>query len=160
MGALINARQLDRVTGYIAQGREQGAELVAGGGRPERPGYFVQPTIFAGGDADIGIARDEIFGPVGLVRAFDDVEDAIAQANDTRYGLAAYVWTRDVSQAHRIAARVRAGSVWINGGAPPDPRTPWGGMKTSGVGRELGWAGIEANTEEKTVTLDAVTEGL
>ncbi|WP_372518113.1 aldehyde dehydrogenase family protein [Solirubrobacter ginsenosidimutans] len=153
MGALINARQLDRVTGYIAQGREQGAELVAGGERPERPGYFVQPTIFAGGDADIGIARDEIFGPVGLVRSFDDVDDAIAQANDTRYGLAAYVWTRDISKAHQVAARVRAGSVWINGGAPPDPRTPWGGMRSSGVGRELGWAGIEANTEEKTVTL-------
>jgi betaine-aldehyde dehydrogenase len=153
MGALINARQRDRVTGYIALGRDQGAELVAGGGRPDRPGYFVEPTIFAGGDADIAIAREEIFGPVVSFIDYDGEEDMIAKANDTRYGLAAYVWTRDVSPAHRVAAQVRAGSVWINGGAPPDPRLPWGGMKTSGVGRELGWAGIEANTEEKTVTL-------
>jgi acyl-CoA reductase-like NAD-dependent aldehyde dehydrogenase len=84
---------------------------------------------------------------------FDDVEDAVALANDTRYGLAAYVWTNDLSQAHRLAARVRAGSVWINGPGAPDARLPWGGLKTSGLGRELGWAGIEASTEEKTVTI-------
>ncbi len=153
MGALINAEQRDRVTDYIARGREEGAELVAGGSRPDRPGYFVEPTVFAGGGNDIAIAQDEIFGPVGLVLPFDDVDEAIAIANDTRYGLAAYVWTRDVSQAHRVAARVRAGSVWINGAGAPDARLPWGGTKTSGVGRELGFAGIEANTEEKTVTI-------
>jgi acyl-CoA reductase-like NAD-dependent aldehyde dehydrogenase len=153
MGALINERQLERVLGYIDRGREDGAELVAGGERPERKGYFVQPTVFAGGGNDIQIAREEIFGPVGLVLPFDDVEDAVALANDTRYGLAAYVWTNDLAQAHRLAGRVRAGSVWINGGAPPDARLPWGGLKTSGIGRELGWAGIEASTEEKTVTI-------
>ena len=153
MGALINERQLDRVVGYIAKGLEEGAELVTGGKRPDRPGYFVEPTVFAGGGNDITIARDEIFGPVALVLPFDDVADAVAQANDTRYGLAAYIWTNDLTQAHTLAGQVRAGSVWINGGAPPDARLPWGGIKTSGVGRELGWAGIEASTEEKTVTL-------
>jgi betaine-aldehyde dehydrogenase len=153
MGALINERQLERVLGYIERGREDGAELVAGGARSERKGYFVQPTVFAGGGNDIQIAREEIFGPVGLVLPFDDVEDAVALANDTRYGLAAYVWTNDLSQAHRLAARVRAGSVWINGPGAPDARLPWGGLKTSGIGRELGWAGIEASTEEKTVTI-------
>jgi betaine-aldehyde dehydrogenase len=109
--------------------------------------------VVAGGGNDIELARDEIFGPVGMVMPYDDVEDAIALANNTRYGLAAYIWTNDLSSAHRLAARVRAGGVWINGGAPPDARLPWGGVKTSGVGRELGWAGIEASTEEKTVTI-------
>jgi len=153
MGALINASQRDRVTGYIAKGTEEGATLVAGGGTPDRPGYFVEPTVFAGGGNDLTIAQDEIFGPVGLVLPFDAPDEAIAIANDTRYGLAAYIWTSDLVQAHRLAAQVKAGGVWINGSAPPDPRVPWGGVKSSGVGRELGWAGIEAHTTEKTVTM-------
>jgi acyl-CoA reductase-like NAD-dependent aldehyde dehydrogenase len=153
MGALINQSQLERVLGYIDRGQADGAELVAGGSRPDRPGYFVQPTVFAGGGNDISIARDEIFGPVGLVLPFDDIDDAVALANDTRYGLAAYVWTNNLGAAHTLAARLRAGSDWINGGAPPDARLPWGGTKTSGIGRELGYAGIEASTEEKTVTI-------
>ncbi len=154
MGALVSERQLDRVLSYIGRGNEEGATLVAGGSRPDRKGYFVEPTVFAGGGNDLTIAREEIFGPVGLVLPFDDVEDALRQANDTRYGLAAYVWTNDLTLAHRIAARVRAGAVWINGPGAPDARLPWGGVKMSGVGRELGWAGIEANTEEKTVTVN------
>jgi betaine-aldehyde dehydrogenase len=153
MGALINERQLERVLGYIDRGRDEGAELVTGGTRADRRGYFVQPTVFAGGGNDIQIAREEIFGPVGLVLPFDDVEQALALANDTRYGLAAYVWTNNLSAAHRIAGSLHAGSVWINGAGAPDARLPWGGLKTSGIGRELGWAGIEASTEEKTVTI-------
>jgi acyl-CoA reductase-like NAD-dependent aldehyde dehydrogenase len=153
MGALINERQLERVVGYIEKGSDEGAELVSGGKRPSRPGYFVEPTVFAGGGNDISIARDEIFGPVALVLPFDDVDEAVAQANDTRYGLAAYIWTNDLARAHTLAGQVRAGGVWINGGAPPDARLPWGGIKSSGMGRELGWAGIEASTEEKTVTI-------
>jgi betaine-aldehyde dehydrogenase len=153
MGALINAEHRDRVSGYIAKGTEEGATLVAGGGRPDRKGFFVEPTVFAGGGNDLTIAQDEIFGPVGLVLPFDDTAEAIATANGTRYGLAAYIWTSNLNDAHRLAAEVKAGGVWINGSAPPDPRLPWGGVKASGVGRELGWAGIEAHTVEKTVTI-------
>ncbi len=153
MGALINEKQLDRVMSYIATGLKEGAELVAGGKRLDRRGYFIQPTVFRGGENDMSIARDEIFGPVGLVMPFDGVEEAVRLANDTRYGLAAYVWTQNLSEAHRMASLIHAGSVWINGPGAPDARLPWGGLKTSGLGRELGWAGIEASTEEKTVTI-------
>ena len=153
MGALINEQQLERVSSYIAKGSEEGAELVTGGKRLDREGFFVEPTVFAGGGNDSTIAREEIFGPVGLVLPFDDLDDALRQANDTRYGLAAYLWTNDLSTALTAASKLRAGGVWINGGGAPDARLPWGGVKTSGIGRELGWAGIEANTEEKTVTI-------
>jgi acyl-CoA reductase-like NAD-dependent aldehyde dehydrogenase len=153
MGALINRHQRDRVTGYIAEGKADGAELVTGGGQPDRPGYFVEPTVFAGSSNAIGIAQNGIFGPVALVLAFDDAEQAIGMANDTRYGLAAYLWTQNLSEAHRLAAQLKAGGVWINGPGAPDARLPWGGVKTSGIGRELGWAGIEGNTEEKSVTI-------
>ncbi|WP_020422173.1 phenylacetaldehyde dehydrogenase StyD [Amycolatopsis sp. ATCC 39116] len=153
MGALVNKKQQERVLGYIEKGRAEGARLVAGGARPERPGYFVQPTIFADVDNDMTIAREEIFGPVGSVIPFDDPADAVRIANNTTYGLAATIWTRNVTAAHTLAAQVRAGAVGVNGWAPIDAALPWGGMKSSGVGRELGWSGILANTEEKVVTV-------
>ncbi|TLS44270.1 aldehyde dehydrogenase family protein [Streptomyces montanus] len=152
MGALINAGQLERVSQYIAAGIDDGARLVAGGGRPDGKGFFVEPTLFAEVDNTMTIARREIFGPVGAVIPFDSESDAIGIANDSDYALAATLWTSDVSRAHAVARRVKAGAVAINGWAPLDPRLPWGGSKLSGQGRELGWAGIEANTEEKTVT--------
>ncbi|WP_051744395.1 aldehyde dehydrogenase family protein [Streptomyces yerevanensis] len=152
MGALINARQLERVSQYVAAGIDDGARLIAGGGRPDGKGFFVEPTLFADVDNTMTIARREIFGPVGAIIAFDSESEAVAMANDSDYALAATLWTSDVSRAHVVARRVRAGAVAINGWAPLDPRLPWGGSKLSGQGRELGWAGIEANTEEKTVT--------
>ncbi|MDX3192741.1 aldehyde dehydrogenase family protein [Streptomyces sp. MN03-5084-2B] len=153
MGALINAGQRERVLRYIGIGRDEGAKLVTGGGRPERRGYFVEPTLFAGASPGMTIAREEIFGPVGTIIAFDDDEQAVAIANDCRYALAATLWTTDLSRAHTVAARVRAGAVAVNGWSPLDARLPWGGSKLSGLGRELGWAGIEADTELKTITV-------
>jgi acyl-CoA reductase-like NAD-dependent aldehyde dehydrogenase len=153
MGALINAKQRDRVSRYIQLGRDVGARLVTGGGRPDRPGYFVEPTLFSDASNTMTIAREEIFGPVGTIIAFDDDEQAIATANDSDYALAATLWTTDLSRAHTLARRVRAGAVAVNGWSPLDPRLPWGGSKLSGQGRELGHAGIEANTELKTITV-------
>ena len=153
MGALINAKQLDRVCRYIEIGREEGARVVAGGGRPAGRGYFVEPTLFADASNSMTIARQEIFGPVGTIIAFDDEDDAVAMANDSSYALAATLWTTDLSRAHRLALRIQAGAVAINGWSPLDPRLPWGGSKLSGLGRELGRPGIEANTVEKTITV-------
>ena len=154
MGALISRDHRDSVLRSINRGVSEGARLVAGGSSAgSSAGYFVQPTLFADVDPSAAIARNEIFGPVGVVMPFDDADEAIAMANDTDYGLAATIWTRDVTAAHTLARRVRAGAVWINGWAAIDPALPWGGMKQSGIGRELGWSGILANTEEKVVTV-------
>ncbi|RZK89985.1 MAG: aldehyde dehydrogenase family protein, partial [Hymenobacter sp.] len=115
--------------------------------------FYVRPTIFAQAHNDMRIAQEEIFGPVGTVIPFDDEEEAIAIANGTQYGLAASIWTRDLSRAHLLARQVKAGAVWINCWAAIDPRLPWGGYKTSGIGRENGYSGILAFTEEKAVTV-------
>ena len=153
MGALINARQRDRVAHYIDLGRTEGARVVIGGQRPDRSGFFIEPTLFADVTNSMTIAREEIFGPVGSIIGFDDERHAVAIANDSPYALAATLWTRDLSRAHTIARRVRAGAVAVNGWSPLDPRLPWGGTKSSGLGRELGQAGLEAHTEEKTITV-------
>jgi betaine-aldehyde dehydrogenase len=153
MGALINATHRERVLRYIEVGRAEGARLLTGGSRPDRSGYFVEPTLFADASNAMTISREEIFGPVGTILVFDNDEQAVAIANDSRYALAATLWTTDVSRAHTIARRVQAGAVAVNGWSPLDPRLPWGGSRLSGQGRELGWAGIEANTEVKTITV-------
>jgi acyl-CoA reductase-like NAD-dependent aldehyde dehydrogenase len=154
IGSLINRRQLDRVRHYVEEGRRERAELVTGGDRIGSSGYFVAPTLFKGSN-DMVIAQEEIFGPVGVVIPFDSYEEAIALANATQYGLASVVYTTDMSKAHRAAAGIRAGMVRVNGGAGiPAPAVPFGGMKGSGIGRELGYAGIEACTVEKTVSIE------
>lgn len=153
MGALVSRAHQERVLGYSERGKAEGARLVTGGGTPSEKGFFVEPTIFADVSNESTIAREEIFGPVGEIMAFDDIDEAVRLANETEYGPAATIWTRDVSFAHTLARRVRAGAVWVNGWAAIDPALPWGGMKASGIGRELGWSGILANTEEKVVTV-------
>ncbi|HVE69119.1 MAG TPA: aldehyde dehydrogenase family protein [Solirubrobacteraceae bacterium] len=153
MGPVVSEEQLERVTGYIESGKAGGAELVTGGGRPEggNGGYFVEPTLFTATDDGLDIAREEIFGPVLVALPYESLEEVAARANDTEYGLAAGVWTRSLSSAHRLAAMLQAGSVYVNAWGMSDPAAPFGGYKASGIGREHGHAGLEAYLETKTV---------
>jgi aldehyde dehydrogenase (NAD+) len=152
MGPLISREQHERVLGYLSLGKDEGAKARIGGERGPQPrGYYVQPTVFTGVRNDMTIARDEIFGPVASLIPFKDENDAVLQGNDTTYGLAAAVWTRDVSRAHAVARRLKAGTVWINCYMVLDPMSPFGGYKQSGLGREMGKEGIEHYTELKSV---------
>jgi len=152
LGPLVSQAQQNRVLDYIEQGRASGAEIVTGGGTGGRDGYFVEPTIFAQPSPDASIVREEIFGPVLVATPFDDVEEVVKAANDTRYGLAANIWTRDLSRAHLTARKLQAGVVWINTHGMNDPSAPFGGVKESGWGREVGEEGVLHYTETKTVT--------
>lgn len=153
MGPLAKQAQQARVNRYIEAGLREGAQLLAGGVSAPGKGWFVQPTIFAGARNDMTIAREEIFGPVGTVIEFETDEQAVALANDSRYGLAATVWTRDVTRAHQVAQALEVGAVGVNCWSPLDANLPWGGLKTSGIGREGGLGGALAYTEEKVITL-------
>jgi aldehyde dehydrogenase (NAD+) len=152
-GPQIDQAQFEKIMSYVGKGKEEGAKCLTGGNRVGTKGYFIEPTIFTGVKDTMSIATDEIFGPVLSVLKFDDKEDMIARANNTFYGLAAAVWTRDVSIAHEFAARVRAGTVWVNCYDVFDAGAPFGGFKMSGYGRELGEEGLKAYTESKTVTV-------
>ena len=153
LGPVVSVEQLDRVTSYIDIGKAEGAQLVTGGDRATElgEGYFVRPAVFTGVRNDMRIAQEEIFGPVAAVIEVEDVDHAISVANDTIYGLAAAIWTNDLSKAHRVASGIRAGTVWVNTAGLYDPAVSFGGFKQSGFGRELGLHSMEAYTEQKSV---------
>ncbi|HKO56167.1 MAG TPA: aldehyde dehydrogenase [Thermoanaerobaculia bacterium] len=151
IGALISAAHLQKVLGYIELAQQEGGTIVTGGRRVDRPGFFVEPTIITGLGCDCRVLQEEIFGPVVTITPFDEEEDAIAFANSTRYGLSATLWTRDLQRAHRVAAAIDSGTVWINCWLLRDLRVPFGGMKESGVGREGGFESLNFFTEAKNV---------
>jgi len=158
MGTIANRAQYDKVLHYVDVAKAEGARLVAGGVPVEVPGLedglFLRPTVFADVTNDMRIAREEVFGPIAAVIRFRDEEDAVRIANDTQFGLAAGVWTGNVQRAHRVASRLRAGTVWINNYRKSSYATPFGGYKQSGVGRENGPDALREYTEEKSVWVD------
>jgi len=151
LGPVISASQMHKVTGYIDGGVADGAICETGGAQLGLNGYFIAPTILTAVDDAMTVAREEIFGPVLCVLPFDDEVDVLARANDTVYGLAAGLWSRDVSRVHRMATRLRAGTIWVNCWGETDAASPFGGMKQSGYGREMGKDAIALYTQTKSV---------
>jgi aldehyde dehydrogenase (NAD+) len=152
-GPQVDDVQFERVMSYIESGIHEGAQVLCGGKRVGDRGYFIEPTVFADVQDHMKIAREEIFGPVMSIIKFKDIEEVIQRANDTIYGLAAGIWTKDISKAHKVAHSVRAGTVWINTYHAFDVAAPFGGFKQSGMGRELGEYGLQQYTEIKTVNI-------
>ena len=150
-GPQITREQQERVLNFIDSGKKEGATIHCGGGKPNLPGYFVEPTVFSGVTDGMKIAREEIFGPVMNILPFGNIEEVVERSNRTQFGLAAAVWTRDIKKAHRMARSLRAGTVWINCYDIFDAAAPFGGYKMSGVGRELGEYALQLYTEVKTV---------
>ena len=151
LGPLVSSNQLDRVKQYVSIGQEEGATLALGGSTPDRPGFFHEPTVFTDVRNDMRIAQEEIFGPVMSILPFDSEEEAVRIANDTRYGLAAGVWTKDLDRAHRMTSALKSGTVWINSYQMVYPTVPYGGVKFSGHGRNLGATSIDELTQLKSV---------
>ncbi|WP_322996051.1 aldehyde dehydrogenase family protein [Castellaniella sp.] len=153
IGPMISARHRDRVSRYIDEGRASGAQLLAGGQTWQGAGYFVHPTVFANATPDASIVREEIFGPVVVAARFQQEEDAVRLANDTRFGLGASIWSNDLARVQRMVPRIQAGTVWVNTHNMLDPSMPFGGYKQSGVGREHGRAVISNYIETKSVCI-------
>jgi phenylacetaldehyde dehydrogenase len=153
MGPLVSKEQMDRVMGYIEKGKRDGASVAVGGTAAAANGYYVNPTVLVDVKPSMSVVREEIFGPVLVAQRFDTLDEVAKAANDTSYGLAASIWTKDVSAMHKLAAKLKAGTVWGNCHAVIDPALPFGGFKQSGIGREQGREGIEAYTELKTVII-------
>ncbi|MGF7033082.1 aldehyde dehydrogenase (NAD+) [Paenibacillus mucilaginosus] len=151
IGPLVSAEQQNRVLRYIEQGQSEGAELVYGGSNPYGAGYFVEPTVFADVRDEMTIAREEIFGPVVAAMPYEDLDDVLARANATDYGLAAGLWTENIKNAHYAASRLKAGTVWVNCYNVFDAASPFGGYKQSGIGREMGSYALDNYTEVKSV---------
>jgi len=158
MGALVSATQLEKVKAYVQQALQDGGILLTGGNQIHlsgefEHGYYFEPTVFEGLNNQCAINQEEVFGPVITLQVFDNVDEAIAIANDSNYGLAASVWTQNITTANRVAEKLKTGIVWINCWMLRDLRTPFGGMKNSGVGREGGWEAIRFFTEAKNVCI-------
>jgi len=153
MGPVVSSEQFERVMGYIDAGKRDGASVLMGGDSPGGDGYYVNPTILTDVNPQMSVVREEIFGPVVVAQRFEDLDEVVKDANDTQYGLAAGVWTKDASAAHRIASRLQAGTVWVNCHAMIDPALPFGGYKESGLGHEQGRLGLEAYLETKSVMM-------
>ena len=151
MGPLVSREQFDRVSGYLKAGLDAGAEASAGGSALDQPGYFVQPTVLKNASPEMSVVQEEIFGPVVAAMPFDSDGEISSQANDTTYGLAAGIWTRDISKAHKLARQVKAGTVWVNCYSIFDAALPFGGYKQSGWGREMGHAALENYLQTKSV---------
>jgi len=154
MGPLVSDEQFNRVMGYIEDGKKAGASVAVGGDSPaSEGGYYVNPTVLVDVKPDMRVVREEIFGPVVVAQRFDDLDEVARQANDTRFGLAAGIWTKDLSAMHKLAAKLKAGTVWGNCHSMIDPALPFGGYKESGLGREQGRQGVEVYTELKSVII-------
>jgi aldehyde dehydrogenase (NAD+) len=158
IGPVVSEEQMGKVLGYLDIGREEGGRLTAGGARVTAnelgAGYFIEPTVFVDVEEQMRVAREEIFGPVACVMPFDTLEEVAQRSNDTSFGLAAGIWTRDVGKAHRLAGAMQAGSVWVNSMLLFDPAVPFGGYKMSGYGREMGEAALEEYLNTKSVWID------
>jgi phenylacetaldehyde dehydrogenase len=153
MGPLVSKEQQERVLGFIESGRKQGATVAAGGEAPSHPGYYVKPTVMVNVRPDMRVVREEIFGPVLVAQRFDQLDEVVKAANDSPYGLGASIWTNNLSAAHRLIPRIKAGTVWVNCHNMVDPNMPFGGFKQSGFGREHGRVAIDMYTELKSVCM-------